>query len=317
MADTSDVAVTTEKVTGQISELKLKQIEEDVASSYVLIDIGANLTNSKYARDLDSVIERAKDIGVCKIMVTGASVQCSRDALRLTRLYPGTLYSSAGVHPHDAKTWTDDCYETIKELASNPECVAVGECGLDFNRNFSPQDVQMEVFEKQVQLACEIRKPLFLHERDAHEDMVRILDKYKEKLPPAVLHCFTGTSAQALKYIEMGLHIGLTGFLWKDKSDDGVRSILEKGLIPLDRLLVETDAPFMYPNVRGSKIPAHIKQGFSERSLSYLNRYCTFQRNEPCALPVIVEMIAAYMKRPVEEVAMATTINAIKLFGFS
>ena len=198
------------------------------------------------------------------------------------------------MHPHDAKTWTDDCYETIKELASNPECVAVGECGLDFNRNFSPQDVQMEVFEKQVQLACEIRKPLFLHERDAHEDMVRILDKYKEKLPPAVLHCFTGTSAQALKYIEMGLHIGLTGeptffktdlppshfellnivcciffsyagFLWKDKSDDGVRSILEKGLIPLDRLLVETDAPFMYPNVRGSKIPAHIKQGFSER----------------------------------------------------
>ena len=134
------------------------------------------------------------------------------------------------------------------------------------------------------------------------------------------------------------------GFLWKDKSDDGVRSILEKGLIPLDRLLIETDAPFMYPNVRGSKIPANIKQALSDRyehtykyvmgisfkmlinshrlpglyrSLSFLNRYCTFQRNEPCSLPVIVEMIAAYMKRPVDEVAMATTINAIKLFGFS
>nr|CAG4637855.1 EOG090X080R [Chydorus sphaericus] len=323
MADTSNEgsSKSTEPAAEALSEsiqaMKLKKIEDDLTSSFVLVDIGANLTSSKYARDLDSVLERAKDAGVRKIMVTGASVQCSKEALRLTRLYPGMLYSSAGIHPHDAKTWTDDCYDIIKELASNPECVAIGECGLDFNRNFSPQDVQMEVFEKQVQLACEVGKPLFLHERDAHEDMVRILSKFKEKLPPAVLHCFTGTSAQALKYIEMGLYIGLTGFLWKDKSDDGVRSILEKGLIPLDRLLVETDAPFMYPNVRGSKIPAPIKQALSERSLSFLNRYCTFQRNEPCALPVIVEMIAAYMKRPAEEVAMATTINAIKLFGFS
>nr|CAG4646344.1 EOG090X080R [Macrothrix elegans] len=308
---------TEENVTDSIAALKLKQIEDEVSSSYILVDIGANLTNSKYSRDLDSVVERAKDAGVRKIMVTGASVQCSKDALRLTRLYPGVLYSSAGIHPHDAKTWTDDCYEIIKDLASNPECVAIGECGLDFNRNFSPPEVQLEVFEKQVQLACELHKPLFLHERDAHDDMVRILSKFKDRLPPAVLHCFTGTSQQALKYLEMGLYIGLTGFLWKDKSDDGVRSILEKNLIPLDRLLVETDAPFMYPNVRGSKIPAHIKQALSERSLSYLNRYCTFQRNEPCALPVIVEMIAAYMNRPVDQVAMATTINAIKLFGFS
>lgn len=121
------------------------------------------------------------------------------------------LLQYTGVHPHDAKTWTDDCYEVIKELASNPECVAVGECGLDFNRNFSPPDVQMEVFEKQVQLACEVGKPLFLHERDAHDDMVRILGKFKDRLPPAVLHCFTGTSAQAVKYLEMGLYIGLTG----------------------------------------------------------------------------------------------------------
>nr|CAG4637103.1 EOG090X080R [Ceriodaphnia reticulata]SVE73001.1 EOG090X080R [Ceriodaphnia reticulata] len=318
MADSKEKSVDNpENCADKLSELKLKQIEDDVASSYILVDIGANLTNSKYSRDLDSVVERAKDAGVRKIMVTGASVQCSKEALRLTRLYPGMLYSSAGVHPHDAKTWTDDCYDIIKELASNPECVAVGECGLDFNRNFSPQDVQMEVFEKQVHLACEVGKPLFLHERDAHDDMVRILEKFKDRMPPAVLHCFTGTTAQALKYLEMGLYIGLTGFLWKDKSDDGVRSILEKGLIPLDRLLIETDAPFMYPNVRGSKIPANIKQALSDRSLSFLNRYCTFQRNEPCSLPVIVEMIAAYMNRPVDEVAMATTINAIKLFGFS
>jgi len=309
--------VSPDQLAESISEMKFRQIEEEVASSYILIDIGANLTSSKYSRDLDSVIERAKDAGVRKIMVTGASIQCSKEALRLTRLYPGTLYSTAGIHPHDAKTWTDDCSEIIKELASNPECVAIGECGLDFNRNFSPQDVQLAVFEKQVQLACELKKPLFLHERDAHEDMVRILEIYKDRLPPTVLHCFTGTSAQALKYIDMGLYLGLTGFLWKDKTDDGVRSILEKGLLPLDRLLIETDAPFMYPNVRGSKIAADIKKSLNERSLSFLNRYCTFQRNEPCALPVIVELVAAYMKRPAEEVAIATTINAMKIFGLS
>jgi len=126
------------------------------------------------------------------------------------QLHP-TFCTIAGVHPHDAKTWTEECYETLKELIGNPECVAVGECGLDFNRNFSPQDVQLRVFEEQVRLACELRKPLFLHERDAHEDMVRILEAHKDKLPPAVLHCFTGTSAQVQKYIDMGLYIGLTG----------------------------------------------------------------------------------------------------------
>ncbi len=113
----------------------------------------------------------------------------------------------------------------IKELASNPECVAIGECGLDFNRNFSPQDVQMEVFEKQVQLACEVGKPLFLHERDAHDDMVRILGKFKDRMPPAVLHCFTGTTAQALKYLEMGLYIGLTGQFYFSTRVQKIRAV--------------------------------------------------------------------------------------------
>nr|CAG4651915.1 EOG090X080R [Triops cancriformis] len=295
----------------------LSALEAELSQEYILVDIGANLTNSKYARDLDSVIERAKDAGVKKIMVTGASIQCSKEALRLTRIYPGTLYSTAGVHPHDAKTWEDNFDAIIRELATNPECIAIGECGLDFNRNFSPPDVQMEVFEKQVEIACQLKKPLFIHERDAHDDMVRILSKFGDRLPPAVIHCFTGTRDHAKKYIEMGLYIGLTGFLWKDKSDDGVRKILEENLIPLERLLVETDAPFMYPNVRGAKLPPQIKARLTEKSLSFLQKYCTFQRNEPCSLPITVEMIAAYMQKSIEEVAMATTYNAIKIFGLS
>jgi hypothetical protein len=118
----------------------------------------------------------------------------------------------SGVHPHDAKTWTDDTYHALKDLASNnSECVAIGECGLDFNRNFSTPSDQLAVFEKQVQLACDLKKPLFVHEREAHQPLVDILAKYSSRLPPTVIHCFTGTVNEARKYIDLGFYIGLTG----------------------------------------------------------------------------------------------------------
>ncbi|XP_015781476.1 uncharacterized protein LOC107359505 [Tetranychus urticae] len=288
------------------------------SETYLLVDIGANLTNKKYARDLDGVIQRAKDSGVQKIMVTGTCVQSSQDSLRLTRLYPTTLYSTAGVHPHDAKTWTDETETFIRDLAANnSEVVAIGECGLDFNRNFSPPETQLEVFEKQVQIACDLKKPLFVHEREAHEDMVKILTKYSSRLPPTVIHCFTGTIDEAKKYIELGYYIGLTGFLWKDKSDNGVRKTLEEKVIPLDRLMVETDAPFMYPNTRANKLPEKVKKTLTDRSLSFLERYCTFQRNEPCSLPVTVEMVSAFLEAKPEDVALKTSFNALKVFGLT
>lgn len=145
-----------------------------------------------------------------------------------------------------------------------------------------------------------------------------------------------GTAEEALKYLDRRFYISLTGYLCKDKSDTGVRRLLDNGTLPLDRLLVETDAPFMYPNTRASKLPQHVKSGITERSLLYLHRwdlfskeiklnwyvcihfrYCTFQRNEPCSLPAIVEMIAAFMKKTPDEVALATAFNALKLFGLS
>ena len=144
-------------------------------------------------------------------MVTGTSLHASKEALRLTRLYPGTLYSTAGVHPHDAKAWTEESYDTLKELAQNPECVAIGECGLDYNRMFSPQETQLDVFTKQVQLAVDLKKPLFVHEREAHEDLVKVLSQFSGKLPPTVIHCFTGNSTEAKRYIDLGFYIGLTG----------------------------------------------------------------------------------------------------------
>lgn len=290
---------------------------EKCYENYILIDIGANLTNKKYSRDLDTVVQRAKDSGVQKVMVTGTSVKASREALRLTRIYPGTIYSTAGIHPHDAKSYDEQSWQELCRILDNPECVAVGECGLDYNRNFSDPEDQRAVFEKHVKLALERNKPLFVHERDAFNDLNEILDKYANGLPPVVIHCFTGTVENALAYLSKGYYIGLTGYLCKDKSDTGVRKLLVDNLIPLDRLLIETDAPFMYPNTRASKLPAHVKEGLTERSMMFLHRYCTFQRNEPCSLPAIVEMIAAFMNKKPEEVALATSFNAMKLFGLS
>jgi TatD DNase family protein len=144
-------------------------------------------------------------------MVTGTSVKSSKEALRLTRIYPGTLYSTAGIHPHDAKSYTDESWNELKVVASNPECVAVGECGLDYNRNFSEPSEQRQVFRKHIELAIEINKPLFVHERDGHDDLLEILDQYKGRLPPVLIHCFTGTAEQALTYLSRGFYIGLTG----------------------------------------------------------------------------------------------------------
>ena len=189
------------------------------------------------------------------------------------------------------------------------ECVAIGECGLDFNRNFSPPDVQIEVFEKQVvnftsivayillsvrwrlhvnlenpcsfmkethiKKWCPFLKDLWIS-RKKDKKMQNLLKSFF-RLPSCVIHCFTGNREQAIKYLQLGCYIGLTGYLWKDKSENGVRRILEEGVIPLDKLLVETDAPFMYPNTRASKLPQHIKDCLTERSVTFLQRYCTFQ----------------------------------------
>ncbi|KAF7379006.1 hypothetical protein V1477_007809 [Vespula maculifrons] len=286
--------------------------------NYIIVDVGANLTNKKYSRDLDSVIQRAKDAGVQKIMVTGASIRSSKEALRLTRIYPGTLYSTAGVHPHDAKSWENpDTLQELESIATNPECVAIGECGLDYNRDFSDPETQRTVFHKQVELACQLNKPLIIHERAAQTDVLEVLSHYKNRLPPVLIHSFIGTAEEAQIYLDQGFYLGITGYLCKDKSDSGIRQLLEAGQAPLDKILVETDAPFMYPNTRASKLPVRVKDALTERSMTFLHRYCTFQRNEPCALPAIVEMVAAFMQTTPEEVALATAFNALKLFGLN
>ncbi|KMZ02211.1 3'-5' ssDNA/RNA exonuclease TatD [Drosophila simulans] len=310
-----------ETVVAPVAPLLEDQLELDMKHCFenlIVIDVGANLTNKKYSRDLDSVVQRARDAGVQKLMVHGTSVKSSKEALRLSRIYPDIIYSTAGIHPHDSKsiveepaTWFD-----LEHIAQAQECVAIGPCGLDYQRDFSEPDAQKQIFAKQLHLAIRLNKPLLIHERSAQLDLLEILDKF-ENLPPVIIRGFMGTAEEALKYLDRRFYISLTGYLCKDKSDTGVRRLLEDGTLPLDRLLVETDAPFMYPNTRASKLPQHVKTGITERSLLYLHRYCTFQRNEPCSLPAIVEMIAAFMKKSPDEVALATAFNALKLFGLS
>lgn len=139
----------------------------------------------------------------------------------------------------------------------------------------------------------------------------------QETLPKCVIHCFTGTVEEVTKYLDIGCYIGLTGYLWKDQSQNGVRKALMDNLIPLDRLLIETDAPFMYPNINSAKLPENIKRCLTQDTKTFLHSYCSFQRNEPCSLPVTLEMISAFMDISLEDIAIATTHNVEHIFGIT
>uniref|UniRef100_A0AC35TK73 Tat-linked quality control protein TatD n=1 Tax=Rhabditophanes sp. KR3021 TaxID=114890 RepID=A0AC35TK73_9BILA len=286
---------------------------DGIQLKYNLVDIGCNLGHPSYSKDLEDVLTRAKQAGVNKIMITGPNVSGSLKVCELAKKKPGLFYFTAGIHPHEAKEFDRNSISQIREMLKEPHCVASGECGLDYNRMFSTKEEQLICFEEQIKLACEIQKPLFLHEREAHHDMVMILEKYRDNLPPAVIHCFTGFAAEAAKYVEMGLYIGLTGFLAKDKSDNGVQHALKNKIIPLERLMIETDAPYMFCNI-GNKKLKQIKENISEHARD-LHKYSSFDRNEPCALAVIAEVIAQFYGESVEHVSEQTTANAKTVFG--
>lgn len=302
------------KGTGSSEAADCAAVLKSLDDQYFITDVCANLTNKKFARDVDSVIQRAQNAGVKKIIVSSNNIQSSKESLRLTRLFPDYVYSTAGIHPNEAKIWDSDVEKALRVMLSNPECVAVGQCGLDYSKNFSDPEEQKEVLEKQIKLAVELKMPIFVFEKEAHKDLVELLRNHID-LPEIIIHSFSGKIDELQSYLRLGCYIGLTGSVWKDKSEDGLKKILEDQLIPLDHLLVESDSPFMYPNTRANQIPSSIKEMLTDKSLSFLHRYCTFQRNEPCSLPVTIEMLAAYYKLKPDEVALQTTYSALKLFG--
>jgi len=175
------------------------------------IDIGANLTGSSFRADLSDVIDRALETNVTHMIVTGSTVDDSRSAIELCEVYESVLYSTVGVHPHHADEFGSDTIDELRALSENERVVAIGECGLDFNRNYSISGNQISAFEQQLELASEIKKPVFLHQRDAHDDFFSIVKNTRSGLVNAVAHCFTGTAQEASEYIDLGLYIGVTG----------------------------------------------------------------------------------------------------------
>ena len=257
------------------------------------IDIGINLINKRFQTDANDVIQRAKDKGVSPMILTGVSLAVSQKSAQLAKKYPHTLYATAGVHPHNAKDWDKTTAQHIKALTLLPEVVAVGECGLDFDRDFSPRFVQEMCFRAQLELAIEAQKPLFLHERAAFERFVAIVSDYKNTLPKGVVHCFTGTLSEAKTYLDMGFYIGITGAITDEKRFSQLKEVVR--YIPSDRLMIETDAPFMLPK-NMPKQPAD-------------------RRNEPAYLPFVAEYIADCLGKTVKEVAETTTQTAKSFFN--
>lgn len=256
-----------------------------------LVDIGANLTHSSFARDLEAVLRRAQAANVTTLIVTGTDRAHAEQAVELAQRFPG-LYTTAGVHPHDASHWDASLATAMGELHQRPEVVAVGECGLDFNRNFSTPAEQERAFEAQLGLAVECGKPLFLHERDAGQRMREILRAWRDDIPDAVVHCFTADRTTLYGYLDLDLHIGLTGWICDERRGRHLRELV--GAIPLERLMVETDCPYLLPR----DLPAKLKG----------------RRNEPALLPWIVQEIAHWRGIDQAQLAHTTSETAHRFF---
>lgn len=256
-----------------------------------MIDVGANLTDKSFLGDLDEVITRAKSNGVSHVMVTGTDISVSRRAIELCAKYPGYLSSTAGVHPHNAARVSDGWINEIEEIVRSDCVVAVGETGLDYFRDFSPRSDQRNIFCAQLELASELDLPLFIHDRDSQGDLLQIVSDFKDL--KAVVHCFTGPRDLLLSYLERGLYIGITGWVCDERRGVPLREAVH--LVPDDRLLVETDAPYLMP------------RNISPRPKT--------RRNEPANLPYVIEVVAAARNQSPSEISRLTSENAKRLFA--
>jgi TatD DNase family protein len=258
-----------------------------------LVDIGANLAHDSFDDDRDAVLRRAAAAGVSRIVVTGSSDDSNEKAARLAQVHPGVLWATAGVHPHHASDYTADSDALIRRLAAEGNIVAVGECGLDYFRNFSPRDAQLAAFRSQLDIAAETGLPVFLHQRDAHDDFVEVLEPMLPKISRAVAHCFTGEHESLREYLAMGLYIGVTGWICDERRGTHLQEIVS--VVPDDRIMIETDSPYLLPRTIRPKPPT--------------------RRNEPMYLPEVLRVVADARGQSVEHVAAITTRNAERFFG--
>jgi TatD DNase family protein len=258
-----------------------------------LIDIGANLAHDSFDQDRPEVIARAAEAGVRRLIVTGSTAASSRAALALARRFPGRLFATAGVHPHHAVEFGPGTAPQLVEIATHPAVVAIGECGLDYFRDFSPRPDQRRAFERQLGLASAMGKPVFMHQRAAHGEFLAIVREHANEITGAVAHCFTGSRGEMEDYLQLGFFIGITGWICDERRGDALRQAVAG--LPLDRVMLETDAPYLLPrNLEGKP---------------------TGRRNEPAFLPAVLAMTANCMNVSPAELAVASTRNAERLFG--
>ncbi|MDG1051450.1 MAG: TatD family hydrolase [Planctomycetota bacterium] len=261
-----------------------------------LIDIGVNLMSRQFEGDRDEVLRRARQVNVERMILTGTDLRSSEAAAEASRREGQgvELWSTAGVHPHHASEFDDATAARLRELHRDERVVAVGECGLDYNRNFSPREAQLSAFENQLGLAAEAGLPVFLHQRDAHDEFLAVLRNAWPSLPRgAVVHCFTEGPEAAADYLELGCHLGITGWVCDERRGGDLRQAVAE--IPADRLLLETDAPYLLPRNLDPK-PAS-------------------RRNEPRHLPAVLAAVAALRGETPGAVAAAAWEASQALFG--
>ena len=258
-------------------------------SPHPLFDICINLDNEQFHADRSELLERATKANVTHLSMTGCSLESSRFAIEWAQKEPLRYCATAGIHPHGAQSATPEVMKEIELLLSHPLVRAVGECGLDYNRNLSPKKSQLSCFEAHIELSEKYTMPLFLHQREAHKDFLACLSASTQ---PAVVHCFTDTKEALFSYLERGWYIGITGWLCDPKRGAELRDIVRH--IPLDRIMVETDAPWLFPK--------DIRPKPKKR------------RNEPKFLPHIVDVLAQCMNRSRQEISHHSFLNSCSFF---
>lgn len=255
-------------------------------------DIGVNLFSNQFDTDREAVIAHAVSNGVTSMLLIGSTLHESTQNLLVCQKYQA-CYSTAGVHPHQAAQVDSDWLIPLRQLLHHPKIVAVGECGLDFNRDFSPRPIQQQVFAEQLQLAKALAKPVYLHERDAFETQISML--VEQHISQGVAHCFTGDTQQLKAYLDLGLYIGITGWVCDERRGHNLQQALR--YIPADRLLLETDAPYLLPRTLTPKPKS--------------------RRNEPAFLPFIAETVAALTGVDMATLSANTLSNSQRLFGIA
>lgn len=272
-------------------------IKHMIQSNSLLVDIAVNLTDKAFKTDLPELLARASAAGIGQMVITGSTLAESQNAMKLCQRlgpqYGQQLYSTAGVHPHYSRDFPVDGKEQIKALLEQDCVKAVGETGLDFNRDFSPRPQQIHAFEQQLELAAELGQPILMHERDAGETFYEMVKAHRDQLIKGVLHCFTGDREQLFRLLDLDLHIGVTGWICDERRGQHLQPLLKE--IPLDRLMLETDAPYL--------LPRDIRPKPKSR------------RNEPAYLQHICQRAAGFIGISPEQLAAATSDTARQFFN--